>query len=203
MYPGTQTDFALIVNGGEALLSATSAYTVYPEWDPDFSIGSYRGNEFNLKGFIFDFHYITDSEAEPVDFSECDTDCLGCRSDGSCISTCAYNTFGAECTNCHPNCYQGCMEEGTETCLEEYYCHPSCKTCEGPGEEECLNCFCGAHRSNANTDWSTCECNAGTTGASCELLCVQGCESCDGNDSDDCLMCSEGYWWDEGTCRPC
>lgn len=161
-----------------------------------------------MRGFVYEALYLLDDTVPSPNFLT-DTDCtLGhgiCLDDGSALSSCAHNQFisGDDCINCHPSCYQGCSEAGTDKCFNDYYCHPSCRTCEGPGEDDCLDCFCGSHRSNAEADTSSCECNAGTVGAGCEQVCVEGCDICEGGDENECLYCAEGYLLDDYTFGRC
>lgn len=77
-------------------------------------------------------------------------------------------------------------------------CHPSCLTCMGPGDSQCLTCSQGADFTLAwdrlgNFSYGRCDCGHGffmeqNTCKSCNPTC----EECNGPSSTDCLVCKAG-----------
>ncbi|KAL4474455.1 hypothetical protein ABPG72_007854 [Tetrahymena utriculariae] len=93
-------------------------------------------------------------------------------------------------------------------------CHDSCKSCNGPTENQCESC-----PTNSKQTGSTCQCNSGyyahnnscvndcpggyrkdTTGKLCVLdFCFFNCNTCE-NESGQCLSCQTGYFLIDGQC---
>jgi len=148
---------------------------VYPQWNPDFHLGSYKGHQYHFEGFIHSFYYTIETYGALCNFLQ-DTLCgVGCNicpdydslydtSDdgvaGFCLPECDYNQYLGEdingdqiCVNCHPGCKYGCTaadaDVGFDTCFDNNKCHATCRTCTGPEAEDCTDCWCGAHRTNA------------------------------------------------------
>lgn len=180
-----RTNIGLKVND-ETALTAVSDSVLFPHETTSFHIGSHRGELYNMRGFIYEAYYLLDADFLPLNFLtglDCSDGydiCTAFYSFG--LSTCAHNQFisGDDCINCHPSCYQGCVMAGVDNCFDEYYCHPSCRTCDGPEADDCLECYCGLHRSDGKADKSSCECDEGTFGSGCETVCVEGCDVCEG-----------------------
>ena len=99
--------------------------------------------------------------------------------------------------------FDDCIKDMSDN--NDTICHPSCRTCTGSDREECLTCWCGAHRSNSDSDLtSTCECDSGYLGHNtCEPICVEGCDVCEGVDENECVTCSEGYILEDHTYGRC
>lgn len=201
-------------------------YLVYPRNDPEFHLGSYKGHLYNFQGFIHSYYYTIEPTSEPCNFlsTGCADGCTTCPdydigdiedAVGFCLNSCDYNQYFAndQCNNCHPGCKAGCtvddFNSGWDSCFEDDdHCHPTCHTCSGPDAEDCLTCWCGAHRTNGQTAASHCECDHGWNGSadSCMPDCADGCATCTGPETDQCLSCAHGHALNpncKNECIPC
>jgi proprotein convertase subtilisin/kexin type 5 len=134
---------------------------------------------------------------------------------GNCLNQCSsgsYSTFGKkECLDCPKLCTQctsaescmecradGLLQEGKclPHCSEGYYndvgicsrCSQSCKSCIGPGDNECVTCTSVRKLNRAG------RCvNPNATDTSASIL------------SQPNKTCKNGYWYNsaESRCRPC
>jgi hypothetical protein len=180
--PGdTATDIDVFLNDEQIL--NVDGETEFSNWvlvhdeEPNFHIGSYKGLLYHVDGFINFFEYYPGAV-------HANTFAAG--------SDCEWWQFGdAECTNCHSTCQRGCEDE-KECTLS---CHPSCKTCTGPTADDCVDCWCDAHRTHPELQSSCCECDLGSMGSpeDCRPICIDGCDVCSGNGQYDCELCGTDY----------
>ena len=159
----------------------------------------------------------------------CDA-CKAVRLESSleCAEACPEGTFadGRMCRPCPPLCAKcadsqscsACVKEAAllpngvceESCPSNYYvdsdgachpCHTSCLTCEGPGEQDCLECpgkyildddgSCVPSCSKGYyLDHRKMECRS----------CHKTCAECVGGGATDCTLCKDGYDLLNGTC---
>uniref|UniRef100_A0A4W6CZT6 Proprotein convertase subtilisin/kexin type 6 n=1 Tax=Lates calcarifer TaxID=8187 RepID=A0A4W6CZT6_LATCA len=138
-------------------------------------------------------------------------DCLSCRRglylnilNSSCINTCPPGYFlgGFNCSLAGMTCVPECTN-GTFFHLEEMTCspcHSSCRTCTGPGKEECIQCAEGY----LQQEWRCVEtCSPGYYSGEAagvpHKICEENCLSCSGPGTT-CTKCKEGYSLVSRTC---
>lgn len=165
---------------------------------------------YNFEGFMYNFDYWCDKQSDFSDFvtNEGCLTCDYCHSDDGCLSNCAMNEFidpeTGICTPCHATCHAGCAD--SNACEE---CHPSCKTCNGTDDDDCMSCWGGAHLTLGLGDGSSpCECDVQYRGEphECTKVCPDlHCEACKQvGDSYMCVECKEGYYLSEDNhCTAC
>uniref|UniRef100_A0A8D3CBS1 P/Homo B domain-containing protein n=1 Tax=Scophthalmus maximus TaxID=52904 RepID=A0A8D3CBS1_SCOMX len=125
--------------------------------------------------------------------------CLSCRRglyfdtlNSSCIDTCPTGYFAdwSESKTCH-----------TRTLMTCSLCHSSCRTCTGPGREECIQCAEG----HLQQEWRCAQaCSPGYYSAEAagvpHKMCHRGnCLSCSGPGTT-CTQCKEGFSLVSRTC---
>ena len=179
----------------------------------------------NYKGKAVDPNPLTATTDEGACESTCHTSCLNCRGPGEneCIS-CAHGYFlSAEgvCSMCpsgfghtsQPEVQALSTTSGAAECPVS--CHATCRTCFGPGANQCTACMGGRIW---NSDSGVCEVCPATKGSpvdiinfrppnltdSCDVTCHASCQMCTGPTENDCLNCNAGYWWaGSGKCTSC
>ncbi|XP_035483897.2 proprotein convertase subtilisin/kexin type 6 isoform X2 [Scophthalmus maximus] len=145
----------------------------------------------------------------------------------SCIDTCP--TDQRHCLKCHKTCMRCLVHaDGCSACIEGYslagmtcvpdctdgtffhleemtcsLCHSSCKTCTGPGREECIQCAEG----HLQQEWRCAQaCSPGYYSAEAAGVphkmchrCEENCLSCSGPGTT-CTQCKEGFSLVSRTC---
>ncbi|OXB58880.1 hypothetical protein ASZ78_012724 [Callipepla squamata] len=136
---------------------------------------------------------------------ECHPDCLTCsQSFDHCIA-CRDVQKQLQNGRCVETCGSGFYQDG-ETCLG---CHPSCRTCVGPGAFHCVQCWAPEdvlqpHQpvEEVATGFCLSHCQArfylDVTGV-CRQ-CHSSCAGCVGNTSQDCTACLSSHVLLEGRC---
>jgi len=102
-YHGVDYTFVNVELNGAQIMMFDYEALVFPQWDPDFHIGSYKGHMYHFEGFIHSFYYNIAPYIGACNFLV-DTACAeGCGicpdfvtiepADGTgfCLSGCSYN----------------------------------------------------------------------------------------------------------------
>ncbi|XP_070543437.1 proprotein convertase subtilisin/kexin type 5-like [Ptychodera flava] len=127
----------------------------------------------------------------------------------SCLS--CFGPSDDDCLDCQPyyilqdrKCLRG------ESCGDGYYrdtevypaecrsCHESCKSCSGPGEDECLDCGENLHFHQGRCQ-STCSEGQFLDYDVC-TDCYEGCNACNGSAANQCLNCVSGRFLQGSKC---
>ncbi|KAL4468978.1 hypothetical protein ABPG73_019746 [Tetrahymena malaccensis] len=175
------------------------------------------------------------NEEQKSCYLRCDQSCKTCsepNNPNKCLSCPdGYFLFQNSCKMCQQPC-QNCL--GEKQCLScissDYYydennhnckikCHPDCKSCSGPTQYNCTDCFdsyyldnnsckkCLSPCNNCNTSKETCtSCVNGYNleGNKCIIQCDSSCKTCNTpSDSKGCSSCKDGFYLDQGTCKNC
>lgn len=126
--------------------------------------------------------------------ADCDVSCLSCGADGTCQACAPY----AQLSNGVCACSTGSYPRATVP-LSCELCDPSCQTCSGPSEFECLSC--PPETAPLGPTPSRCVCPTDPSRSFCSS-CYQTCATCDYYDHTVCLSCQAGFELYSGFCVP-
>ncbi|KAM4706664.1 extracellular matrix organizing protein FRAS1 [Discoglossus pictus] len=130
------------------------------------------GQYLNLVGYCVDCH------------PQCQQCVANLRSTGSVCLKCQYSRYYFLGDRCLPECPAGYHIEG-RTCKS---CHPSCKTCSGPGLNSCTSCDNGLVLSHNDMCTHTCSKGYYRDGQVCKA-CNRQCLTCDS--AAGCTACRD------------
>ncbi|KAL4488340.1 hypothetical protein ABPG72_019190 [Tetrahymena utriculariae] len=133
---------------------------------------------------------------------QCQNPCQNCQDETKCLS-------------CISNDYN--YDQNSHKCICK--CHTDCKSCSGPTQQDCTDCFdsyylennickkCLSPCNNCNRSQDTCtSCINGynLNGNQCIINCDSSCKTCNTpNDSNNCSSCKDGFYLDKGACKNC
>ncbi|PIK61372.1 putative proprotein convertase subtilisin/kexin type 5 isoform X1 [Apostichopus japonicus] len=135
-----------------------------------------------------------EGQCEVVD---CDDQCRECYGAPNICTACENDRFlkFASCVEADGQCVTDCGPGFTAVNSNCWSCHPSCGTCSGPDEDECLTCL-DASLSPLKGQCHG-QCGLGqyqdTTTGSCKS-CNSRCLTCNGPGSSECLSCDYYYF---------
>jgi hypothetical protein len=194
---------ATIFSNGMVVSSGHLAHTIFNGVGDKNRIGSWDGNAYQLRGFIYDFTYSQAYISTPDQWAEIFYNSQNAKFADEFIE-CDWDQYldaESECEECDATCSNGCTSG--EICYE---CHADCMTCLGPGSDDCVDCRCHSHRVDLKQLSSCCECDAPDWSGSPQVCeesdCSEECEFCI---SSRCATCAYGYHFDHyrKTCEQC
>lgn len=141
----------------------------------------------------------------PLEGGKCEacsvTGCSICAHDGQCIA----------CTNTTDELVEGslCCDTSNGKYVNKYVspyscdaCATNCKTCTGPGPNQCTSCNSSYIYNSTNNSCEACPTSTwyNPTSLACES-CTPNCSSCPGG--TNCTSCLPNFVLDNGVCVPC
>lgn len=142
--------------------------------------GSYGYCYTCVDGYYLSLEFLTEGEYHTGECAVCSRSVSNCE---LCISDCdddlAGYTCSAICTKCSEQFY---LSDDGKSCLD---CHNTCKTCDGPSDEECIECKDGLYKYEGKC-----------------VACNSSCLVCAEN-PDLCAACQPHHYLKDGICYPC